>query len=83
MQMIIGGAIAGVILAVASIFLILKLPPQLYVYCIRHYLITDIVFTWIAVGVLPVVGIATLISSGVYMLLFTIFLSMEHKKLAL
>ena len=46
---------------------------------IGHYVFTDIVGTFLAYTLLPVVGLATIVNAGVFCLLFTAYLHMKRK----
>jgi len=46
----------------------------------KHYLMTDLAFTGVALLVLPVAGIATLLTSLTYMILNSIYLAWHRKK---
>ena len=74
MTTVITGGVAGLMTALAFILLIQKAGPTLQKLLIGHYLITDIVGTFIAYSLLPVVGLATLISAATFCLIFTVYL---------
>jgi len=68
------GIIVGVILFIAFAILIEKLPRWLKELVLGHYLLSDIVFTAMSFIAFPVVGIATLLSAGIFCILITLYL---------
>ena len=79
--LILAGLLAGAMSAGAFIFLIEKAGPTLKRLLIGHYLFTDIVGTLLAFTLLPVVGLATLVSATAFCLIFTLYLSQRRKTL--
>ncbi len=78
---LIAGLFAGAMSAIAFIFLIEKAGPTLKRLLIGHYLFTDIVGTLIAFTLLPVVGLATLVSASTFCLIFTLYLGQRRKSI--
>ena len=73
------GLITGSMTAAAFILLVEKTPPKVKALLIGHYLVTDIVGTLIAYSLLPVVGVATLLSAATFCLVFTLYLSYKRR----
>ena len=78
MNELLTGLIAGGMTASAFILLVQKAGSTLKSLLIGHYLLTDIIGTFIAYSLLPVVGLATLISAGSFCLIFTLYLHYQR-----
>jgi len=63
------------------VILIEKSHPTLRKLAIGHYVFTDIVGTYLAYTLLPVVGLATIVNAGVFCLLFTLYLQYKRKNI--
>ena len=74
------GLLAGLMALIGTAILIEKLSISLRRFVFRHHLITDVTFTLVGIMVLPVAGIATLITSLTYMILFSLYLSRRRRK---
>lgn len=72
------GIAMGLILFATFAVLVEKLPSWLKQLTLGHFLVTDILFTALSFLVFPVVGAATLISTGVFCLLITLYLSIRR-----
>jgi len=81
LDMLITGAVTGALSTLASVLILKKVPHKFYMLAIKNMLVTDILFGWAAIAWLPVVGLTTLVSATVYMVIFSLFLNMEHKRL--
>ena len=46
---------------------------------IGHYVFTDIMGTFLAYTLLPVVGLATIVNAGIFCIIFTAYLHMKRK----
>ena len=79
MDIIISGLIAGLMTCAAFILLIEKAGPTLQALLIGHYLLTDIVGTFIAYSFMPVIGLATLVSAASFCLIFTSYLHYKRR----
>ncbi len=74
------GILAGILTFAAFVFLIEKMPRIFKKLIFKHYLLSDIGFTLLAFMALPVVGSATLISTSIFCILFSVYLNMNHSK---
>ncbi len=74
MIQLITGLVSGTLTAAVAIILIEKMIPSIRRLLIGHYVITDIAGTYLSYCILPVVGLATMISAATFCLLFTIYL---------
>ena len=79
MTQIIGGLISGLISAIVLIILIEKANPMIRKLLIGHYVFTDIMGTFLAYTLLPVVGLATIVNAGIFCIIFTAYLHMKRK----
>ena len=79
MTQIIGGLISGIISVLVLVILIEKSHPTLRKLAVGHYVFTDIMCTYLAYTLLPVVGLATIVNAGVFCLLFTLYLQYKRK----
>lgn len=74
MTLIFSGLISGVLIFLAVAAMIEKLPPLLYKWAFQYALVTDVLFTVLSFVVLPVVGAATLVSTSVFCVIFSLYL---------
>ena len=79
MDFLITGIITGTLTAVVFIVLLEKCGKTLQNLLIGHYLFTDIVATFLAYILFPVVGLATMISAAIFCICFTTYLHWKRK----
>lgn len=80
LELMISGAIIGVMEWIATIVLVEKAPLYLQRIIFKHYLASDILFTVMATIVLPVTGYATLFGALVYMILTSMYLGYRRNR---
>ncbi|MAG50196.1 hypothetical protein CL621_00980 [archaeon] len=80
MIQVITGLISGTLTAAVAVVLIEKTSIIIKRLLIGHYVVTDIFCTYLAYSMLPVVGLATMISSAVFCLIFTVYLYVKRQK---
>jgi len=79
-SMIQTGLFAGVLAVIGTAIIIEKVPMTLRRLVFKHYLLSDLFFTGVALLLLPVKGMATLLTSLTYMILFSLYLMRRRKK---
>ena len=80
MIQLVTGLVSGTLTAAVLVVLIEKASLTVRRLLIGHYVATDIICTYLAYSMLPVIGLATMISSAVFCLLFTIYLYFKRQK---
>jgi len=71
--------VMGILTFTATVILIEKLPAWIRELVYGHHLLSDLLFTIVSLSVFPVTGAATLISSALYCLLISAYLSVNRK----
>ena len=80
MQLLSIGIVGGVLAFMTLLFLMAKLPPAGQMFIYRHALLTDVTTTVMAYTFLPISGSATLISTGIFCLLMSIYLFIKQRQ---
>jgi hypothetical protein len=73
------GLFAGTLAVIGTSIIIEKIPIVFRRWIFKHYLFSDLFFTGVALLLLPVKGMATLLTSLTYMILFSLYLMWRRK----